>query len=169
MRVKTGLTAKGIVGLVFAPMGALFLAIGLIFTLSESVTWKGNGDPQVFRIMFCGMGGLFLIIGLILLWSEFHRRQLLQRAYDSGNSVEAEITGVAVQTNVNTTKGHPCVVECSYRDSSGVVHIYRSRYLYTDVSKLLQSETVPVYIDPYNENIGYVDIDAVLPEIRIHS
>ncbi len=169
MRVKTGLTVKGIVGLVFAPMGLLFLAIGLIFTLSDSVTWQGNGDPQIFRAVFCGMGGLFLILGLLLLWSEYHRRQLLQRACDSGNCVNAEITGVVMQTNVNTMKGHPCVVECSWRDSSDVVHIYRSRYLYTDVTKLLKSTTVPVYIDPYNENVGYVDIDAVLPEIRIHS
>ena len=38
----------------------------------------------------------------------------------------------------------------------------------TDVTKLLKSATVPVYIDRMNENIGFVDVDAVLPEIRIH-
>ena len=37
-----------------------------------------------------------------------------------------------------------------------------------DAKKLLKAEKVPVYIDRYNENIGFVDIDAVLPEIRIH-
>jgi len=37
------------------------------------------------------------------------------------------------------------------------------------VTKLLKSDTVPVYIDRYNENIGFVDIDAVLPERRIHN
>ena len=48
------------------------------------------------------------------------------------------------------------------------MHVYRSRYLYTDVTKLLKDKKIPVYIDRYDENIGFVDIDAVLPEIRIH-
>ena len=43
-----------------------------------------------------------------------------------------------------------------------------SRYLFTDVTKLLTAKTVPVYIDREDEDIGFVDIDAVLPEIRIH-
>ena len=60
------------------------------------------------------------------------------------------------------------MVECAYTDPSGIVHIYHSRYLYTDVTKLLTAKTVPVYIDRDNEDIGFVDIDAVLPEIRIH-
>ena len=60
-------------------------------------------------------------------------------------------------------------IEAVRSDPNGVVHVYRSRYLKTDVTKLLKSDTVPVYIDRYNENIGFVDIDAVLPEIRIHN
>ena len=61
------------------------------------------------------------------------------------------------------------LIEAAWTDPNGVVHVYRSRYLKTDVTKLLKSDTVPVYIDRYNENIGFVDIDAVLPEIRIHN
>ena len=61
------------------------------------------------------------------------------------------------------------MVEAAWTGPDGVVHVYRSRYLKSNVTKLLKSDTVPVYIDRYNENIGFVDIDAVLPEIRIHS
>ena len=75
---------------------------------------------------------------------------------------------MVLQKNVNTVSGVPRMLECAYTDPSGVVHVYRSRYLYTDISKLLKSDTVPVYIDRYNEDIGFVDVDAVLPEIRIH-
>ena len=82
--------------------------------------------------------------------------------------MEAQILGVVSQRNVNMSYGHPQMIEAAWTDPNGVVHIYHSRYLNIDVTNLLKSETVPVYIDRYNENIGFVDIDAVLPEIRIH-
>ena len=169
MRRKMGWTAKGIIGYIFAPMGLLFLLIGCGVWQSKSVSWKHPDDPVIFLSVFGGIGGLFLLAGLILLAADLRRRYLLQRAYDSGNCVEAEIVGITTQNNVNMLNGHPRIVECAYTDSSGVVHIYRSRYLYFDVTKLLKAKTVPVYIDRDNENIGFVDIDAVLPEIRIHS
>ena len=169
MRRKMGWSAKGIIGFIFAPMGLLFVVLGSILWQSKSVSWKHPDDPVVFLAVFGGIGGLFLIMGLAFLAADLYRRHLLQRAYDGGNCVEAEIIGVRTQNNVNMVNGHPCVVECVWTDSSGVVHVYRSRYLYIDVTSLLKSKTVPVYIDRYNESIGFVDIDAVLPEIRIHS
>ena len=118
--------------------------------------------------MFCGIGGLFLLLGLGFLVVDIRRRYLLRRAYNGGNCVEAKILGVVTQRNVNMAYGQPRMIEAAWTDSNGVVHVYRSRYLKTDVTKLLKSDTVPVYIDRYNENIGFVDIDAILPEIRIH-
>ena len=169
MRRKMGWTVKGIVGLIFAPMGLLFVIIGWFVGKSMNVSWENASDPVAFQSIFCGIGGLFLLIGIALLAADLWHRHLLQRAYDGGNCVEAEIIGINAQNNVNMNGRHPHVVEAAYTDPSGVVHVYRSRYLYTDVTKLLKSKTVPVYIDRFNENVGFVDIDAVLPEIRIHS
>lgn len=168
MRIKTGWTAFGIIGFIFAPMGLLFLVIGLAVGRSGNLHWKGNGDPAVFTAVFCGIGGLFLLLGLCFLAVDVRRRYLLRRAYAGGNRVDARILGVVTQRNVNMTYGPPRMVEAAWTGPDGVVHVYRSRYLKTDVTKLLTSDTVPVYIDRYNENIGFVDIDAVLPEIRIH-
>ena len=83
--------------------------------------------------------------------------------------MDAKILGVSTQRNVNMPYGQPRMVEAAWTDPNGVVHVYRSRYLKTDVTKLLKSDTVPVYIDRLNENIGFVDIDALLPEVRIHN
>jgi hypothetical protein len=99
---------------------------------------------------------------------DIRRRYLLRRAYEGGNCVDAQILGVVTQRNVNMPYGQPRMIEAAWTDPNGVVHVYRSRYLKTDVTKLLKSTTVPVYIDRYNEDVGFVDIDAVLPEIRIH-
>ncbi len=169
MRKKFGWTAIGIVGFIFTPIGLLFVLLGLGLGTAKSVSWKSPGDPVVFLAVFGGVGGLFLILGLVFLGIEFRRRSLLRRAYYGGNCVQAEILGTVTQNNVNTVNGQPRMVECAWTDDAGVVHIYRSRYLYTNVEKLLKSDTVPVYIDRDNTNVGFVDIDEVLPEIRIHS
>lgn len=168
MRRKTGWTVFGIIGFIFTPIGLIFVTIALVLGQSESAAWKHPDDPAVFLAVFGGTGGLFLILGLVFLAYDLRRRYLLRRACESGNCVDAEIVGVVTLNNVNTTSGRPRVVECAWTDASGTVHIYRSRYLYTDVTKFLKSKTVPLYLDRYNENIGFVDIDAVLPEIRVH-
>ena len=168
MKKKYGWTALGIIGLIFTPIGLLFSVIGLLLWKSRSVSRKQPNDPIVFLAVFGGVGGLFLLMGLGFLFADLRRRYLLRRAYEGGERVEAEIIGMVTQRNVNTMHGSPRMLECAWTAPSGVVHIYRSRYLYTDVTKLIQSRTVPVYIDRFNENIGFVDIDAVLPEIRIH-
>lgn len=168
MNRKIGWKVFGIFGFIFSPMGLLFLIIGLAVGQSKNTHWEGNSDPAVFTAIFCGIGGLFLLLGLCFLAVDVRRRYLLRRAYNSGNCVDAQILGVVTQRNVNMTYGSPRMVEASWTDPNGVVHVYHSRYLKTDVTKLLTSETVPVYIDRYNENIGFVDIDAVLPEIHIH-
>ena len=168
MKKKMGWSVYGILGFIFAPMGALFVLLGTVLGHSKSVNWKGPDDPVIFLTVFCGIGGLFLMLGLIFLGIDLRRRYLLRRAYESGNCVEAEILGVVEQRNVNTFHGVPRMLEAAWTDANGVVHVYRSRYLYTNVSRLLKTDKVPVWIDRYNENIGFVDIDAVLPEIRIH-
>ena len=169
MRKKMGWTARGIIGMVFTPIGLLFAVLAVVLWQSKTVTWKHPEDPVIFLAVFGGIGGLFLIMGAAFLGADLRRRTLLRRAYEGGNCVDAEIIGVSVQNNVNMAGGNPRVVECAYTDASGVVHVYRSRYLYTDVTRFLKSKTVPVYVDRFNEDIGFVDIDAVLPEIRSHS
>lgn len=169
MHKKMGWKVFGILGFVFAPMGLLFLMIGLVVGQSRNIRWDGNGDPVVFTAVFCGIGGLFLLLGLGFLAVDIRRRYLLRRAYDGGNCVDAQILGVVTQRNVNMPYGQPRMVQAAWTDPNGVVHVYHSRYVNVDVTKLLKSTTVPVYIDRYNESIGFVDIDAVLPEIRIHN
>lgn len=163
---KYGWTAKGIVGMIFTPIGLFFLMLGIVFW--QYKVGSDPEDPQVFLLAFGGIGAIFTIIGLALLLSDIRRRALQRRAYEGGNYVMATIAGVNTQRNVNMNGRNPVVVECHYTDPSGVAHVYYSRYLYTNVEDLLQGKEVPVYIDRMNENVAFVDIDAVLPEIRVH-
>ncbi len=166
---KYGWKVFGIIGFIFAPIGLLFVVLGAVVADSAFTSVPRMDDQAAFRAVFCGLGSVFLLMGLIFLVCDLRRRHLLRRAYEGGNCVDAQILGIAVQGSVNMNGTHPRMLECAWTGSDGVVHVYRSRYLYTDVTKLLKSDTVPVYIDRFNENIGFVDVDAVLPEIRIHS
>ena len=115
------------------------------------------------------MGLAFLLTGLALLAADLRRRAKMRRAYEGGYYVTAKISGVKTQYNVNMNGRNPMMVECHYTDpDTGIAHIWYSRYLYTDVSDLLTSDEVPVYIDRMDDSVGFVDIDAVLPEIRVH-
>ena len=166
-RKKYGWTAKGIVGMIFAPIGLLFLVMGVLFWHFR--VGEGPDDPRLFLYIFGGVGAVFLLLGLGLLLADVRRRALQRRAYEGGNYVMAQIAGIKAQRNVNINGRCPCVVECHYTDPlTGAVHVYYSRYLYVDVEDLLQSEQAPVYIDRMDDRVGFVDIDAVLPEIKVH-
>ena len=184
---KMGWTAFGLIGSIFAPIGLLFVVLGVALGRNPNVGWRTPNDSVIFTAVFCGVGGIFLVLDLAFLALDLRRRYLLRRAYESGNRVEAKILGVVETRSENmfsgrtsvaqaeasrkdqiAFSGRPRVLEAAWTDANGAVHIYRSRYLRSNVEKLLKSNTVPVYIDRYNENIGFVDIDAVLPEIRVH-
>ena len=164
---KYGWTEKGFIGMIFGPIGLFFLIMGILFWHFQ--VGQKPGDPQVFLFVFGGMGAAFFLAGLILLLCDLRRRAALRRAYEGGYAVMATIAGVQARKNVNMNGSCPHVVECHYTDpDTGVVHVYFSRYLYFNVEDLLQSDKVPVYIDRMHDEIGFVDIDAVLPPIRIH-
>ena len=163
-RKKYGWTAKGIIAFIFIPMGLIFLPLGLLLW-----HYRAGNEPDVFLYSFGGIGAVFLLTGLILLLADLHRRALLRRAYEGGNCVMAKIAGTETRNDVNINGRCPVVVEAHYTDpATGVAHVWFSRYLYINVGDLLQSDEVPVYIDRMNGDIGFVDVDAVLPQIRVH-
>ena len=109
------------------------------------------------------------MIGLLCLGKDIRRRAKQRRAYEGGYYVMAKIAGVKANRNVNGLHGNPYMLECHYTDpDTGVAHVWYSRYLYTDVTDLLKADEVPVYTDRYDYSVGFVDVDAILPEIRVH-
>ena len=168
MKKKWGWNDSGIVGCIFTPIGLLFTVLGvLVGTLTPDSDWNDPLGKQIFLYVMGGLGLVFLIIGLILLYLAIRHRNQLRQAYEYGNKVEAKILGVKTELS-SKTSGVMRHLECAYTDDNGVVHVFRSRYLPTDVSGMLKSDTVPLYLNRDNPNVGFVDVDAVLPEIRVH-
>lgn len=164
---KLGWSVYGILGMVFTPIGLLFLILAAAFH------WFGVGenpeDPVIFLCVFGGTGLIFLGIGLGFAAAEHRRRAGMRRALEGGEYVMAQIVGVQRRTNVQTNGTHPYVVECHYRNrDTDEVHVYFSRYLYFNPEDLLTAKEVPVYVDLMDDKAYYVDIDAVLPKVVLH-
>ena len=157
---KLGWTVWGILGLVFTPIGILFLPIGWL--AGKSASFRVTGNLDMFRYTFIGVGALFLLLGLGFLFLDLRRRHRLRQAYDGGNAVDATVLAVRVIPNVRMNGRHPVVIECAYTDAYGEQRLYRSRYLYSVPKEDLIGKTVPVYVDRMDESIGFVDVDAVL-------
>lgn len=167
MKKKWGWNDSGIVGCVFTPIGLFFTVLGFLIGTSPDVKWDDPKGAEIFKWVMGGLGLVFLITGLVLLYLGIRHRNQLRQAYEYGNKVEAKIMGVKTEL---MSKSSTVIrrLECSYTDDNGVVHVFRSRYLPTDVSGMLKTDTVPLYLNRDNPNIGYVDVDAILPEIRVH-
>ena len=162
---KFGWSGYGIVGMIFLPMGLFFIALGLLL-------WRtGAGDTETENlILLCVLGGqgvIFALAGAICLMKDIRRRRGMQEAIDQGYYILAKVAGTTVQTNVSMNGRHPCVVECQAMQD-GVLHIYRSRYLYFDPTAVLDGREVKVYINRNDPKQYYVDIDELLPEVVIH-
>ena len=164
---KYGWTEKGIVGLIFTPMGALFTLLG--FFLWYFGVGKDPGDPRLFLFVFGGIGLPFLLTGLGLLWADIARRRADRAAYESGYSVMATIAGVHIARNMSNGVTNPRAVECHWTDpDTGEMHVWFSRYLsFTPPDELIGMQ-VPVYIDRMGGKGAFVDIDAVLPKVVVH-
>ncbi len=164
---KFGWTEKTILGAVFAPLGLIFLVLGVALWFFKA----GNDpeDPVVFLAVFGGMGAIFLLIGSTFLLADAKQRNDKRRVYEEGYYVMAKIAGVQPYVNGKTGGTIYRMVECHYADpDTGVTHIYFSRYLSFDPTDLFTAREVPVYIDRNNEKRFFVDIDAVLPPVAMH-
>lgn len=165
-KVKVGLNAVGIVGIVFTILGAVFLVLGIVMGIG--LRREMGVGSFAFLFAFGGMGTLFFTLGLVFLITLGNQKKNAQRLLENGNYVVAEIFDISQNYNVSVNNKHPFVVSCKYEAVDGTVHIFKSRYLYFNPEPLLKNNVVRVYVDNDNFKKYYVDIDEVLPTIVEH-
>lgn len=161
---KTGPNALLIVGSIFTVLGALFVAIGLI----TYCALKGDEAAVLLLLIFGGIGLIFFVLGVIFLIVVLKKKLRNDRLLESGNYVMAQIMEVVLNYNVEVNGRHPYNVRCSYQDSCGNGHIFKSRDLFFDPTNLFKDQMVRVYVDGENYRHYYVDIDEILPNVIEH-
>ena len=171
-RPRAGWSAIGMVGLVFFPIGLIFLGIGLgigAAFYSRSGFSSRFSEMVFLPAIFVLMGLLFAVLGAIFLIIEIRRRRGIRRVFESGYSVKGTIAGYHPVMNVTINGRHPYVLEIHvHHQDTGTMDVYQSRYLSFVPDEELMGSEVDVYIDRMGGKDYYVDIDAILPKVIVH-
>ena len=163
-KVKIGMSAEFIISIVFTLIGATFLPIGII-THEEIVDIT---ERRIFLHTFIGVGSVFLIIGIIFFILIIKKSRDAQHLLDEGRYLIAEICEIAPNYSVRINGKHPYIIKCKYEAMDGTIHIFKSRNLFFNPEALLKGTSVKVYTDHMHYKKYYVDIDEVLPNIKVH-
>lgn len=143
-KAKIGFDGMLIVGIVFAIVGPILIAVGFPYF------WRFPVKETLFLSVYGSMGLIFLAIGLVFLVIKIRRKQRCNRLLQSGSYIMAEIVETKINYNVRINGKSPYVVECQYWDMAGNVHIFKSRCLYFNPESLFKDRMVRVYVEGDN-------------------
>lgn len=147
----------GIMGVIFAPIGLLFLGLGVGIP-PESV----RGSARAFKFAFCGIGALFLALGIVFLALMLRKNGKNKALLSAGYYVMADFVGATPVNTVMINGQYPYQAEFRFCDPSGKIYVFHSRYTVSDPTPYLAGRQVRVYVDPENYDNYYADLDSVL-------
>ncbi|MBR5799162.1 MAG: phage holin family protein [Lachnospiraceae bacterium] len=162
-KMKTGFSARMIVGIVFSMMGAIFFGAGVFLLFMAPADIK-----LLFFLIFGGLGLVFLVIGVICLYLEGKKRSAQRKLFENGNYIEADFFDIDWDTTINVNGRHPYFARFRYQDPYGDVHIFKSRNMFINPDTLMTDRKVKVYVNGTDYKYYYVDIDEILPNVYEH-
>lgn len=171
IRRRTGTKVYLLCGFIFTLTGTIAIATALLMGANmDAVIEHGRGDVEVLPLIFGLTGGIALAVGIVLLVLCRRAGRIKRRLLEQGESILAEITDFPLDYSIMVNGWPTYRIECSYRDpGTGTVHVFQSDNLRFDPSRYVTQRTVRVYVD---KSAGfddyYVDVDAILPDIRRH-
>lgn len=80
----------------------------------------------------------------------------------TGDTVEAEITGIREDDNQSMNGRHPIIVSCRYVASDGRIYLFHSGSFWYESYEIDPQRKVRVYVDRNNPSNYYVDVDSVV-------
>lgn len=165
---------------VFLMCGGIFLLVGVVFTGVtvwmfsdlEFLYANGTGNVELMPYIFGALGLLMVILGAALLLHAYKVSKAQKALLEKGESITAVISGVSADYQVRINRAPTYKVECDYHDPrTNVLHKFYSKNLRYHPGSAIIGKNVRVYVDnksDYEYINYYVDIDPLLPEIKIH-
>ncbi len=165
---------------VFLLVGGIFLLVGAIFAgitvwmlgNMEFLYTHGTGDVRILPYIFGLLGLLLLVVSAILLVHVYRIGKVQKQLLEGGKYITATISGVSADYQVRINRAPTYKVECDYHDPrTGVLHKFHSKNLRYHPGSFLVGKNVRVYVtdkNDYEYKNYFVDIDPLLPEIKIH-
>lgn len=149
-----------ILGIVFASIGYTELAAALALLAAR-------GDATNLLAFIFGIQGLiFSSIGTAFLIAERRKRKRRDELITGGYYEFATVFSVDRDLSIRINGRHPFRVVC-HIERNGVLHEYRSDHCMRHPG-LQYGDPIAVYLDRYNENRYYVDVESAAPTIIEH-
>ena len=118
-------------------------------------TVGGKTYTSTLNLVFAGMGLAFILV-------RRKHRQKIARLLATGDTVEAEITGIREDDNQSMNGRHPIIVSCRYVASDGRIYLFHSGSFWYESYEIDPQRKVRVYVDRNNPSNYYVDVDSVV-------
>ena len=121
-----------------------------------------NGNPQEVRYLddnnliiglLMAMALVFAGMGLAFILVRRKHRQKIARLLATGDTVEAEITGIREDDNQSMNGRHPII---------GRIYLFHSGSFWYESYEIDPKRKVRVYVDRNNPSNYYVDVDSVV-------
>lgn len=160
-----------LLGIIFTVIGLPFLALGIYFAIR--LPWiieyaEVNGDPRILPFVFILVGGIFSAIGLAFLIWIIGKKKNIRKVIQGGYSVNAVISEVSINYNLEINGRNPYMIVCQYQDpQTAILHIFKSGNIMFFPGDLT-GRMIRVFVEPGNFNHYYVDVDSVLPQVEMH-
>lgn len=112
-----------------------------------------------------GLGGVFFMVGAGMFVVPAVRNSGASKLRKTGQRVQGMFQGVEKNQRIVMNGKSPYQIVCQWQNPvTSDVHVFRSRNLWFDPSDHIQSESIPVYINPTNPKRYWVDT-SFLPKM----
>lgn len=151
-----------IIGLIYAVLGSIFLALGIILAIVVS------DDARLIGLIFGGIGSLFFVLGIVFLGITWNKKRRASKLLQSGRYIWGEIAEYRFNYNVYVGNRSPVILLVRYVDPYGTTHIFKSGNVYLSFCESLVGQKVKVYVEENNFNHYYVDVDGLASNVVEH-
>lgn len=159
-KVKASSGVLKILGLVYLPLGLMFLILGIALGISV--------DIPVFLPVFGILGTVFTILGAVFLTIEHNKQKQAQKLVDSGKFFWAEVVEVTRQYNVRINGRCPYILVVKVVAPDGQTHLFRSHPINRLVLPDVMGKQVRVYAEEGNLKNYYVYVEPLLEKFIMH-
>ena len=141
--------------------------IKIYYNPNNPNNFKVEGETTFTTIIFGILGAVFFLIGFIPIVFDIFKNKGNQKLIQDGTLVHANIDEIRINPNVSVNGFNPYIIECSYKDSSGGLYVFKSKNLYFNPSNLLDDQsTIDVYVDMENPKKYFVDTRELEASVR---
>lgn len=155
-KVKLGPSALKIIGLIYCPLGSLFVIIGIALGIFVN---------PLFLAMFGGIGGIFVVLGVIFLVLVAKKKKRYEALVSSGKYFWADVAEISYDASVRINGRCPRILIVRYVAPNGEIRMFRSRPITKSCPMDLVGRKVRVYADESNLRNYYVDVEPLLQNI----